>query len=163
DRDRLSAYVVCRLFQPSGNTSGAGTPTRLNVFIHNGLRQQLQADQLLRERSYPIGVIAAPTKVHPHVAAIGPTQGRKRLRERSDPSLKGIVFVAPDKHADEPHSLALLPARHERPCRRAAEPSDEFASSKANAHLPLPSPPSSGVQPAFGDLGRSKHLVGADI
>jgi len=30
----------------------------------------LQADQLLRERSYPIGVTAAPTKVHPHVAAV---------------------------------------------------------------------------------------------
>ena len=34
----------------------------------------LQADQLLRERSYPIGVIPAhPPEVHPHVAAIGPT------------------------------------------------------------------------------------------
>src|SRR5437763_9710871 len=28
----------------------------------------LQADQLLRERSYPTVVSAAPTKVHPHVA-----------------------------------------------------------------------------------------------
>src|SRR5215813_5778311 len=33
----------------------------------------LQADQLLREHSYPIGVTAAPPKVHPQVAAIGPT------------------------------------------------------------------------------------------
>jgi hypothetical protein len=32
-----------------------------------------QADQLLRERLYPIDVSAASTKVHPHVAAIGPT------------------------------------------------------------------------------------------
>ena len=31
------------------------------------------ADQLLRERSYPNDVTAGPTKVHPHVAAIGPT------------------------------------------------------------------------------------------
>jgi hypothetical protein len=38
----------------------------------------LQADQLLRERLYPIGVSAGPTKVHPHVAAIGPPQVRKR-------------------------------------------------------------------------------------
>jgi hypothetical protein len=38
----------------------------------------LQADQLLRERSYPIDVTAGPTKVDPHVAAIGPTQVRKR-------------------------------------------------------------------------------------
>ncbi|HKD35441.1 MAG TPA: hypothetical protein VKB78_01535, partial [Pirellulales bacterium] len=39
----------------------------------------MQADQLLRERSCPIDVIADPTKVHPHVAAIGPTQIRKRF------------------------------------------------------------------------------------
>ena len=44
----------------------------------------MQADQLLRERSYPVGVIAVPPKLHPHVAAIGPTQARKRLSERSD-------------------------------------------------------------------------------
>ena len=31
----------------------------------------LQADQLLRERSYPIDVSASPPKVDPHVAAIG--------------------------------------------------------------------------------------------
>src|SRR6516162_5852243 len=42
----------------------------------------LQADQLLRKRSYPIGIIAVPPNVHPHVAAIGPTQARKRLNER---------------------------------------------------------------------------------
>jgi hypothetical protein len=42
----------------------------------------LQADQLLRDRLYPIDVTAAPMKVHPHVAAIGPTQARKCLRER---------------------------------------------------------------------------------
>src|SRR5215831_2349864 len=48
----------------------------------------LQADQLLRERSYPIGVTAGPTKVHPHVAAIGPAQVRKRLGERREASLR---------------------------------------------------------------------------
>jgi hypothetical protein len=42
----------------------------------------LQTDQLLRERSCPINVIAVPTKVHPHVAAIGPTRVRKGLSER---------------------------------------------------------------------------------
>jgi hypothetical protein len=46
----------------------------------------LQADQLPRERSCPIGVIAVPPKVHPHVAAIGPTQVRKRSSERRDDS-----------------------------------------------------------------------------
>jgi hypothetical protein len=54
----------------------------------------LQADQLLRERSYPIGVIAGPAEVDPHVAAIGPTQARKRLSERGEASLRhGLVFV----------------------------------------------------------------------
>src|SRR5262249_22414941 len=58
----------------------------------------LQADHLPRERSYPIDVTTAPTKVHPHVAAIGPTQVRKRLSERREPSLlRGIVFVAPEE------------------------------------------------------------------
>jgi hypothetical protein len=72
----------------------------------------LQADQLLRECSYPIDVGAAPTKVHPHVATIGPTQARKRLRERRQQSLRpGIVFVVRREHADPPHPLALLCAR----------------------------------------------------
>src|SRR6516162_239818 len=44
----------------------------------------LQADQLLGECLYPIGVTTGPTYVDPHVAAIGPTQIRKRLRERGE-------------------------------------------------------------------------------
>jgi hypothetical protein len=61
----------------------------------------LQADQLLRERSYPVGVTAAPTNVHLRVAAIGSTQVRKRLRECGEATLLlGIVFVAPHEHAD---------------------------------------------------------------
>jgi hypothetical protein len=55
----------------------------------------LQADQLLRERSYPIDVTAGPTKVDPHVAAIGPTQVRKRLREREELSLPQGLFSSP--------------------------------------------------------------------
>src|SRR5262249_43022312 len=88
----------------------------------------LQADQLLRERSYPIGVSAVPPKVHPQVAAIGPTEARKRLNERRNVSLQhGVVFVAPHEHADTPYALALLRARRERPSRRAAEERDERA------------------------------------
>jgi hypothetical protein len=98
----------------------------------------LQADQLLRERSYPIDVTAAPPKVNPHVAAIGPTQARKRLRERREASLRlRIIFVVRYEHADAPHPLALLRTRRERPSRRAAESSDEFSPPKANAHLAL--------------------------
>jgi hypothetical protein len=99
----------------------------------------LQADQLLRDPSYPIDVAAVPPKVHPQAAAIGPTQVRKRLRKRRVAKLPlRIVFVEPHEHADPPHAVALLRPRRERPPRRAAESRDEFAPSKENAHLPLP-------------------------
>ena len=85
----------------------------------------LRADQLLRGRSYPIDVtaVAERTKVQPHVAAIGPTQVRKRLRERRDARLRrGIVFVGCHEHADASHPVALLRARRPAatpPCYRA--------------------------------------------
>jgi hypothetical protein len=86
----------------------------------------LQADQFLRERSYPIDVGAAPPEVHPHVAAIGPTQARKHLSERRDARLRRrIVFVEPHQHADAPHAVALLRPCHHRPRRRTPEPRDE--------------------------------------
>jgi len=92
----------------------------------------LQADQLLRERSYPIDVIAVPPKIHPHVLAIGPTQVRKSLGERRVAKLPlRIVFVVRHEHTDAPHTVALLRARRERPCRRAAEERDEVAPSKS--------------------------------
>jgi hypothetical protein len=90
----------------------------------------LQADQLPRERSYSIDVTAAPSKVHSHVAAIGPTQVRKRLREGREASLPhGIVFVASIEHADEPHAVGLLRPCRQRPGRSAAKEGDELAPS----------------------------------
>jgi hypothetical protein len=86
----------------------------------------LQGDQLLRERSYPIVVISGPTKIEPHVAAIGPTQVRKRWREHRIATPQ-IVFVARHEHADAPHPPALLRARRDWPRRRAAEERDELA------------------------------------
>ena len=78
--------------------------------------------------SQPVGVIqAAPPEVHPQVAANGPTQIRKRLRERGEERLvDGIVFVARCEHADAPYALALLRPRNRRPRRRAPEPRDEL-------------------------------------
>src|SRR5262249_16489818 len=82
----------------------------------------LKAHQLLRECSNPIDVTAAPPKVHPHVAAIGPTQVRKRLRERRQAKLPlRIVFVPRHENADAPHAAALLCTRRERPRRCAAQ------------------------------------------
>ena len=72
----------------------------------------MQADQLLRERSHLIAISAGPTKVDPQVAAIGPTQARKRLRERGVEKLPlRIVFVARHEHADAPNPCTLLRAR----------------------------------------------------
>jgi len=72
----------------------------------------LQTNELLRERSYPIDVTATQTEFHPHIAAIGPTQVRKRLSERREASLRpGIVFIARHEHADPPQAVALLRAR----------------------------------------------------
>jgi hypothetical protein len=70
----------------------------------------LQADQLLRERSYSIDVGAGPTKVHSHVAALtekrafpsgsfssyGMSTPMRRLRARRDRSRR------PHEHADAP-------------------------------------------------------------
>ena len=85
----------------------------------------LQADQLLRERSCPSGVITVPTKVHPYVAASGPTKVCKRLGERGDASLRhGIVFLERHKHANAPYAVALLCARCHRPDRRACQTCD---------------------------------------
>jgi hypothetical protein len=87
----------------------------------------LQADQLLRERSHPSDLTAAPTKVDPHVAAISPTQVREPLGERREERFHhGIVFVAQHEHADPPHPVALLRPRRYRQRRRAPEPRDEL-------------------------------------
>jgi hypothetical protein len=60
------------------------------------------------------------------------------LNERRNEVLQqGIVFVPRREHAYATHPHRLLRARGERPRRRAAQPSDEFAPSKENAHLAL--------------------------
>jgi hypothetical protein len=87
---------------------------------------RLQVDQLFRDRSYSIGVNTDPPKVHPHVAAIGPTQVCKCLRERREAKLRQrIVFVGRHERADAPHPLALLRPRREGPSC-PAEPCNEL-------------------------------------
>ena len=149
---RLSPGAICKSssshLPPSGRKDDRDRP-RLPL-EGNGRRGHacqdgvgLQADYLPRERSHPIDVSAGPTKVHPHVAAIGPTQAGERLRERSNASLRhGVVFVARHEHADAPHAVALLRPRREGPYRRAAEERDELAppilsiTSSAMARIP---------------------------
>jgi hypothetical protein len=115
----------------------------------------LRADQLLRERSYPIGVTAGPANVHPHVAAIDPTQVPERLSEgREAMLLLGIVFVERHKHADAPQAVPLLPPRRQRPSHHA-EPSNEFAPS----HLQSSRIKSGAVTNDNNDLARQVYAT----
>ena len=95
-----------------------------------------QADQLLRERSYPIGVSARRTEVHPHVAASDPTQARERLHERGAGS--GVVFIERKEHADVPDAVALLRTRRKRP-RSTAPPSSVMKSRRPSSNMARPS------------------------
>src|SRR5262249_27988951 len=100
------------------------------------------------------------------VAAIGPPQVCKRLRERRDVSLRhGIVFVARDEHADPPHAVALLRARRKRPRRhRSAEPRDERPAPHWITSSAVASSVSGTVRPralAVLRLMTNSNLVGA--
>jgi hypothetical protein len=87
-----------------------------------------QPDQLFREHPPPVDVAGGPTNVHPQIAAIGPTQLRKPLRERGVVGLS-LVFAEPRQHADPLDAVGLLRVPCARPrYRRAAEKRDEFAS-----------------------------------
>src|SRR6516165_9016966 len=110
-----SGDVPTRAVKPGDDAGGYGVAQarddrdRLRLPLEGNSRRRrachddvgLQADQLLREHSYPIDVIAVPTKVYPHVAAIGPTQVRKCLSEHREARLiHGIVFVARHEYAN---------------------------------------------------------------
>ena len=79
---------------------------------------RLEINQLFREHPQPVNVAAGPTNLHPHVAAIGPTQFRKPLHKTGKEGLYlRIAFVPRHEHADPPQpAAAAAPARH-RPCR----------------------------------------------
>jgi hypothetical protein len=113
---------------------------RVSVIVALGSALATRAP-LPRERSYPIDVTAAPTKVHPHVAANGPTQVRKRLSERRDDILvRRIVFAATHEHADAPDAVALLRPRPQRPSCRAPQPCYELPPSHRSFSEPLYGP-----------------------
>jgi hypothetical protein len=99
----------------------------------------LQVEQLFRGHPHPVYVAGGPTNVHAQVAAIGPTQLRKSLREPGEVGLcLRIVFIERHQNADPPHAAGLLRPRRERPCRYAAKPGDELPPSHLSslqAHL----------------------------
>src|SRR5262249_2178343 len=86
-------------------------------------------------------VAATPPEIDAHVAADAPTRLLKPLHEcRETPLSLRILCRKVHEHADTAHLLALLRARRERPCRRAADNGDEF-------------PPPHGAYPKAKDHG----------
>ena len=61
---------------------------------HDDVR--LQADQLLRERTYPIALIAVPPKVQADVGAIGPAQPASALCGAWSPAPMSAIHYAVD-------------------------------------------------------------------
>ena len=52
-----------------------------------------------------VDIAGAPAVIDPHVAAVGPTQARKRLSECGEETLRrGIDFIARHEHADASHT-----------------------------------------------------------
>ena len=86
--------------------------------------------------AHALGARGREARVDPHLAAVGPAELTQRIDEGLEARLRlRIVLGQADEHADPPDRLALLPARIERQCRRAAEHADEFPS----AHVISPS------------------------
>jgi hypothetical protein len=75
-----------------------------------------------------------------HVAADGPAQFLQALSERRDAGDRfRIIRGQVHEHANLTHPLWLLRApRKRQSARPTQQPCDEFAPSKANAHLALP-------------------------
>src|SRR5262249_36141087 len=61
--------------------------------------------------------VATPANVDLDVAAIGPAQVFECLLELGEQRACVHIVIASDKHANPPHSLRLLRARHDRPPR----------------------------------------------
>src|SRR5262249_46928219 len=104
------------------------------LLLH-GLQRQCSADQdcirieaheLLRMGADASGVGSAPPLVETDAAAIVPAELLQRLAESLEIGLLLNIFGERVEHADTAHTLALLPARRERPRGRAAEQREEL-------------------------------------
>src|SRR5262245_3887841 len=84
-----------------------------------------------------IGIRRCPAGIDLHISADGPAKRLQPLQEGSEPCLvMRIVRRCGEEHADAPHPLALLRARHKRPRgrRTAAEKGDKLAALHLRGH-----------------------------
>src|SRR5262245_40617272 len=90
---------------------------------------RLHSGELACIEAGAIGIAAGPTKLHPHVTAIDPSQLLQPLLQGRHATLPLRVVLGEDgEHADPARLVRLLRPRRERPCgRRAAEQRDELA------------------------------------
>ena len=70
-------------------------------------------------------VSSAPSIIDTDAAAVVPAQLLQRLAESLEIVLLLNIFGERIEHADAPHALTLLRARHQRPSCRSAEQRDE--------------------------------------
>src|SRR5215510_11410651 len=116
---------------------------------------RFQPDKLDRIGPYAFGLGTAPAIVDAYVAARGPTQFFKCLPECRRIGLRiPIVLGKGRQYAHAPHPLALLRARRERPCRRAADERDELAALYLRGHSITSSARASSVQNSRDSLAQ---------
>ena len=88
---------------------------------------RLHSDEFAGIEAGTIGIAAGPTKLHPHVTAVDPSQLLQPLLQGRHATLSLRVVLGEDgEHADPARLVRLLRARIERPRRRAAEQRDEL-------------------------------------
>ena len=82
----------------------------------------------------PLILIVCPPEFDRNVTALDVTGFDESLTKFS----RGGRPIKPNPEVSNHGDRRLLRTCRERPRRRAAEPNDEFAPSKPNAHVPLP-------------------------
>src|SRR5262249_62389799 len=88
---------------------------------------------------------SSPTKFDPDIVTFRPTQFRERAPKRSEPRRRArLVVREAHQHADQPHPLALLCVRAQRPKRSRTNNNLEQSAAPhpLSQALGLPDPPS---------------------
>ena len=74
-------------------------------------------DQFFCESLNLVRISGTPAKVDSEIVTFPPTQFRELVPKRREPRRRSRIALRPGhQHADQPHLLALLRVRGERPC-----------------------------------------------